>query len=261
MQRHGRGVDVLDGDRHRRVAVKRRTPRQHFIHHNAQRVQIGACIDVCALRLLRRDIMHRPQRLTRERILRGRDLRDAEIGDLHAAVLEDHDVVGLNVAVDDAAAVRVLQRLGDLRGKMQRLAPTQLPLLLHILLERDALDELHDDVVDVVRVRHIVNAHDIRVRQHRHRLRLRVEAAAELLVLKQLFLQDLDGNEAVEAVASRLVYHRHAARADQLQDLIAIIQQRSYVTIHKMLLFLQMLTSTPARASRCRARRGAWRSA
>jgi len=69
--------------------------------------------------------------------------------------------VRLDVAVDDAAAVRVLKRLGDLRGEVERFAPVELALLLHVLLERDALDELHDDIVDAVRMGHVVDAHDI----------------------------------------------------------------------------------------------------
>ena len=58
--------------------------------------------------------------------------------------------MGLDVAVDDAAAVGMLQRLGDLRCKVQCLTPVERPLLLHILLEGDALDQLHHDVVDVL---------------------------------------------------------------------------------------------------------------
>ena len=71
---------------------------------------------------------------------------------------------------------------------MQRLAPVERALLLHILLEGDALDELHDDIVDVVRVRHVVDAHDIGVREHGDGLRFGVEAAAELCILREVFL-------------------------------------------------------------------------
>ena len=76
----------------------------------------------------------------------------------------------LDVAVDDPARMCVLKRLCDLRREMERLAPVQLTLLLHILLERDPVDQLHYDIIEAVGVRHIVDAHDIRVRQHRDRL-------------------------------------------------------------------------------------------
>ena len=76
----------------------------------------------------------------------------------------------LDVTVNDPARMGVLECLGDLRRKMQRLAPIKLPFLLHILLERDPVDQLHYDIIEAVGVRHIVDAHDIRVRQHRDRL-------------------------------------------------------------------------------------------
>ena len=113
---------------------------------------------------------------------------NAEVCDLDAAVFQNHDVVGLDVAMDNAPGVRVLERLCDLRGKMQGFSPVEPALLLEILLERNALDELHDDVIEVIRVRHIVNAHNIRVREHRDGLRLGMEPAAELLILRELLL-------------------------------------------------------------------------
>ena len=90
------------------------------------------------------------KRFTREGILSGGDAGNAEICDLDAAVLQNHNIVGLNVAVDNPTAVRVLERFTNLGGKMQGFAPVEDSLLLHILLEGNALDQLHDDVVDVV---------------------------------------------------------------------------------------------------------------
>ena len=59
---------------------------------------------------------------------------------------------------------------------------------------------------------------------HGDGLRLGMEAAAELLVLRKLLLEYFDGDEAVQAVAARLVYDGHAAGADHLQYFVAIIQ-------------------------------------
>ena len=42
---------------------------------------------------------------------------DAEIGYFHRAVPQNHDVLGLDIPVDDAPAVGVFQGLGDLQGK------------------------------------------------------------------------------------------------------------------------------------------------
>ena len=74
------------------------------------------------------------------------------------------------------------------RGKMQGFSPVEPALLLEILLERNALDELHNNIIEVIRVRHVVHAHNVRVREHRDGLRLGMEPAAELLILRELLL-------------------------------------------------------------------------
>ena len=96
--------------------------------------------------------------------------------------------MGLDIPVNNAAAVGVLQGLGDLHGEVQRLPPIEDTLLLHILPQRDAVDQLHDNVVDVAGGGDVVHADDIRMRKHRDGLGLRLEAAAEFLVLGKFVL-------------------------------------------------------------------------
>ena len=62
------------------------------------------------------------------------DPGNAKVHDFDAAVFQHHDVVGLDVPVDDAPAVGVFQAPGDLHGEMQRLFPIENALDLHILL-------------------------------------------------------------------------------------------------------------------------------
>ena len=74
-------------------------------------------------------------------------LRQAEVGDLHPALLVQQDVLRLDVAVDHAVVVGVLQRLADLRHDGQgflgrELAGVQQPAQVH------AVDELHEEVVE-----------------------------------------------------------------------------------------------------------------
>ena len=229
-------VDMLDRDGDRRLAVIGRTPGQHLIHHDAERINVAAIVDHRALGLLRRDIMHRAERLARERVLRCADPGDAEVRDLDAAVLEDQNVVRLDVAMDDAASVRVLKRLGDLHRKMQRLAPIERPLALHILLEGNALDQFHDDVIHTAGAGDVVHADDVGMRKHRNGLRFRLEPTAELLIARKLLLEDLDRDKAVQAVIQRLIDLRHATGADVFENLIPVVQQSSDVAIHRKLL-------------------------
>ena len=55
--------------------------------------------------------------------LRHRRLGDSEVHDLRIAVGQDHDVRGLDVAMNDALRVSQVQRVGDPRRDAQRLAP------------------------------------------------------------------------------------------------------------------------------------------
>ena len=54
----GLGVDVLDGNGNRGVAVEGRPPGQHFVHHDAKRVEVGPVVDLAALGLLGGNIVH-----------------------------------------------------------------------------------------------------------------------------------------------------------------------------------------------------------
>ena len=67
--------------------------------------------------------------------------------------------------------------------------------------------------------------------------RLVAEAAAELRVVRQFVLENLDRHETVQPVTLRLVDVGHAAAADQLQDLIAIIEHFTDVLIHSLFSF------------------------
>ena len=133
--------------------------------------------------------------------------------------------MGLDVPVDDAPAVGVPQCLDDLGDKVECLPPVQLvPLFLYILLQGDTVDQFHHDVFQVGGAADVINGHDVWVGKHGYGLGLVVEAAAELRVLGQIFPKDLDGHQPVEPVTACLVHPGHAPGADDLQDLISIIE-------------------------------------
>ena len=134
--------------------------------------------------------MHRADGLLGHGILGGAgQLGDAEVGDLYAAVPENHDVMGLNVPVDDPPAMGMAQRAHDLGNEMLGLPPVQggAPAL-HILLQCQPIHQLHDDIVQPVRPAHVIYRYDVGVGQHGHRLGLIVEPAAEVGILCQLRL-------------------------------------------------------------------------
>ena len=220
------GVDVLNGHRHRGIPLEGQAAGDHLIQHHTGGVQVRPGIDVAAPGLLRGDIVDGAQGLLGQRaVSAGHHPGDAEVGHLHAAVPQDHHIVGLDVPVNDPPAVGVAQGLGDLGDEVQRLTPVQLvSLFLHILLQGNAVDQLHDDVFQRRGAAHVIHGHDVRVGQHSDRLGLIVEAAAELRILRQVLPQDLDGHQAVQPVTPRLIHLRHAADPDELKDFISIVE-------------------------------------
>ena len=232
-RRHGcLAADMLNGHGNRSFTVIRGPAGHHLIHNDAQRIQVGAITDSAALCLFRRQVVHRAQRLLGQAVGLGHHTGDAKIRDLDTAVLQHHHIVGLDVPVDDTTAVGMLQCLTDLDGKMQGLLPVQHALALHILFQRDAVDQLHHDIIRIVRCGNIVHGHDIGMAQHGNGVAFRMEATTELLVLGIVILQDLNGHQAVQTVATGFVHHSHAAGAYDLQYFIPTIQQPADISIH-----------------------------
>ena len=125
-----------------------------------------------------------------------------------------------------------LQCHQDLAGKMHRLLPTDGALLLDILLQGDAINELHDDILNLVAEADIINLHNIGVIEHRNRLGFIAEATEEIAVVGELFLEDLNGNPAVLHAVIGLIHIGHAPHADQLVDFIPAVKALADKSIH-----------------------------
>ena len=115
-------------------------PRAHqrFVERDADAVDVGAGVGRVAAELLGRDVA-RAARGPRAR--RGRQ-RQPEVGHPHTAVAVDEDVVGLEVAMDEARVVRRLQPAGGGDEDVEHLLDGAGPLA-QPAPQRAALDQLH----------------------------------------------------------------------------------------------------------------------
>ena len=100
-----------------RVAVERDLSREELVEGDADRVEIGCHTGTVALNLLGREVLHGAEHDTRlgDVIVPA---RDAKVSQLQLPVGRHDRVVGLEVAVDDAASVDVPDRAQKLRGKV-----------------------------------------------------------------------------------------------------------------------------------------------
>ena len=130
------------------------------------------------------------------------------------------DVRRLEIAVDDALFVGVLERLGDLARDCQGLVE-RYPALLHALGERRTFDQLEDQGARLAGLFDAVDRGDVRMVEARQHLRLALEAREALRVGREGLGQDLDRHLASELRVRGAIDLSHAADAELGGDPIA----------------------------------------
>ena len=155
----------------------------------AQAVDVGAFIDGFALGDFRRHIVRRAHdHVAALGAIPGRGFGQAEVGQLHAAVFFQHDVLRLDVAVDNAQRVRVRQAFSDARGDMQSFLQRQFAALLEQLIDVVAFHVLHGYVVRLAGLAEVVHGNDGGMVKPARQSRFADEVFHELAVARQLGL-------------------------------------------------------------------------
>ncbi len=176
-----------------RLAPERRLAREAFVEHAAERVDVGASVDVVAGDLLGRDVVDRPHQVAvvADPGLVGDPLREAEVGEVGmvgavgAGARVEQDVGRLHVPVDEAARVGRVERARHLGEDPDRL-PRLEPAVPQPLLEVAALDVAHGDEEQLAGLTGFVDRDDVGVVDRGGELRLAQEALAEALVLGEV---------------------------------------------------------------------------
>ncbi len=216
---------VLEDGRHRRerrVARERPPARGHLVEHDAQREDVRALVDRLALGLLRGHVrdgaddasLGRHGRGGRRVVARqaGRlaQLGQAEVEHLDAAVVGDHHVVGLEVAVHDPLLVGRVNRVGQRDRDVEE--PVELETLLADAPGRAfAVDQLHREEVDAVGLLDRVDRDDVRVVERRDGLRFALEPLQAITAPGQLRGQDLERHLPLELRVLGEVHLAHSA--------------------------------------------------
>ena len=133
------------------------------------------------------------------------------------------DVLRLDVSVDDAVTVRVVERPGHLASDPDGVGHRKLLLAMETVAERLPLDHRHDVEEERVGLSRIVEREDVRVLEIGGGLDLG-EKPLGTDDGGELRSQDLDGDSAVVPEVLGQVDCRHAARAELALDAVAVGQ-------------------------------------
>jgi hypothetical protein len=154
------------------------------------------------------------------------------------------DVLGLDVAMDDAAAVGVAQGVGHFAGDAERILQRQLPLALEAVAERLPLDEGHGVEEGAGRLSRVEEGEDVGVVEGGGGGDLAEEAfAAE--GGGELRVQDLEGDGALvlgvlgevdggHAPAPQLALEGVPARQGRAQPLRGVCHQACFRRLRKI---------------------------
>ena len=145
--------------------------------------------------------------------------REAEVEDLDAPVVQQEEVLGLDVAVDDALVVRGGEALRHPRRVLGGLAHADRPLA-QPRAHRLALEHLRHHEEPIALLAGVVDRDDVGVRERRHRLRLGLEAGERVGVIGEVLGQHLDRHVALEAGVAGAVDLPHPAGAERRDDLV-----------------------------------------
>ena len=210
-------------------ARERRVAGEHLVEHGAQGVDVGAGVDgLLAHGLLGAHVVRGAEgeaglgHAGAAGLLHGEG--DAEVGDEGLALVQQ-DVLGLDVAVDDALAVGVVEGAGDFGGEADGVGDGEHAFAREAGAQRLAGDERHDVVEQAVGVAAVEQREDVRMLQARGGADLAEEAfAAEGGA--EVGMEDLDGDVALVLEVVGEVDGGHAALAEFALEAVAVRQGR-----------------------------------
>ena len=202
-----------------RPAPVRDRAREALEQQAGQAVLVGAAVERLAADLLRRDVVDRAHELAVGGTALGRALRQAEVGQvavLAPVLAVEQDVAGLDVAMDEAAAVGGVQRIGDLGGDRDRPGRVERALAAQQRLQVAAADVAHGDEQAPVALARLVDRYDVRVVQAGGEARL-----AQQRLTGRAGREQLERDRPSEPHVQRPVDLAHSAASKQRLDAVA----------------------------------------
>jgi hypothetical protein len=181
------------------IAIERNAPRQHFIKRDPKGIDVSPDVQRLVSNLFRRHVVKRPQPNSRCcQTASPENLCNAEIHDFDDPAFVDHQIRGLDVPMDDPCVMsmgQARQRLleqgkGALLGNRSD-SPNHLAegLPIHIF---------HHHAVTAFELEQSIKRGQVGMIELGLGSRLRQESLRELGVLRQLSMQQFQGDDASE---------------------------------------------------------------
>ena len=211
------------GDELRQVAsFERAAPGEELVEDEAERVDVAARRDFAAGELLGRHVGGRAgaQRFA------GRS-RQAEIGDADPAVAVEHDVGGLQIAMDDAAIVRRGQARAHLPRDLDRAVLRKAADAAEQRRQILAVDVLHRQERVTLELADVVDAAHVGVRHLPRHPDFGVELHQPRGIPVDLFGQELQRDRLAELEIVGPVDFAHPALAQAPDDAVAAVEERA----------------------------------
>ena len=224
--RGGPFLGALEQAGHHAVGLVGHLAGQQLIKDQAHREDVGTLVEILAQGLLRRHVVHgADQGAGLGHAVAFEGAGQAEIHHQHPAGLVAHDVLRLQVAVNDACAVRGFERAAGLLHDLDRFLGSKFSLLLHQAAQVLTLDELHGDELHAVGLAQVVDPDDVLVGDLGGQKQFLLEAVNDGLVAGQIRADDFQRHHAIQFDVARLVDRAHPAFAQDLQDFVTLPQK------------------------------------
>jgi len=159
--------------------------------------------------------------------LRHSLLRDAEVREQRTTRAPvEQDIVGLEIAVNDAGCVSIVQRTRELAENMASCLEVQCTVAPKLRLKRFAGDESHDEVEERRGLPEGVERDDVRVREPRCSAGFAQEAFPGVSSGGEIGGKDLDRDVAVEEGLVRKIDAAHPSMANEAYERVLRAERR-----------------------------------
>jgi hypothetical protein len=202
--------------------VERPLAPQRLVERHAERELIGACIDRVPEELFGRHVARRAGANARLTTRGGK----AEVHEPHLARGVEHDVRGLEIAMQHAAVVRGGESRAELPGDVERLVfrkPSDAPQGRRQIL---AVHELHRKKQMAGGLADVVDAADVGMRDLARGAHFVVKLREPPRVLADFVRQELQRDRLTEPEIIRAIDLAHATAADEADHAVAAFEHR-----------------------------------